>query len=133
MPIDAALAIIIVVFLFGIGVYISYRWAKSYELTIAAMQEFIPIPATWAYLLMLPFFNLVWIFFLNFFIVNALKKMHTAGTLSKVDSSLLPLTIAMLVFDLSCLIAPALGIISVIFCILTWIKVVEIRKHIISK
>ena len=122
--------------LFILGIYVLYRWAKSYALTLKAMGDFSPVSPNWAYLLFVPGFNMVWMIFLMVYVRNGLKKMHDAGKLSKKEDGdfifgllIIPCWIIGNKFGWFAL--PALSIAAFVFWILSWIKLVEARKAIL--
>lgn len=118
--------------LFILGIYIAYLWARSYALTLAAIKEFISVPPHWAYLLLVPFFNFIWICFLTFYINNGLRKMHAAGRMSQIHNGGLIFAIALIISLFTALAFPSLWGVVFIFYIFTWIKVAEARRYILK-
>ena len=119
-----------------LGVYVLYRWAQSYALMLKAMGDFSPVSPSWAYLLLVPAFNMVWLCFLMVYVKNGLEKMYRAEKLSKKHDGGFVFCLAMV---LSLIIGKTLGwfalpilfVSGFVFWILSWIKLVEARKAIL--
>lgn len=118
--------------LFVLGIYVFFRWAQSYALMLKAMGDFSPVSPNWAYLLLVPVFNIVWICFLLCYVKNGLRKMHKAGKLSKKQDGGFIFGWGMLIAKLlACFFLPPMFIVAFVFWILSWIKLVEARKAIL--
>ena len=129
----------LVVLLLVVFIYIHYRYCKSYKLLLLELDPSVkPFNGNTAFLLFIPFVNIIWQVVLLIHIRNAIKKMKEKGlTSTTADGGFIFGLIFVILSVLSGLIEEQLSFIllfvSLCCWIVTWIKVVSTRKELEKK